>query len=78
MTEIPTKVILDCATGEKQVIPLTEEEIAEMEAARIAFEAQRQAEEAETQAKADAKASAIAKLTTLGLTEAEALALVGA
>ena len=77
MAEILQKLIINCATGEKQYIPLTAEEIAEREARALEYEAQRAAEaEAQAQAEAD-KASAISKLTALGLTEAEALALVG-
>ena len=77
----PVKVVVDLSKpkGEREsIIPLTEEEIAQREAdaAQAAIEqAQREAEE---QAKADAKASAITKLTALGLSEEEALALVGA
>ena len=76
----PVKVVVDLSKpkGEREsIIPLTEEEIAQREAdaAQAAIEqAQRDAEE---QAKADAKASAVAKLEALGLTEDEALAIVG-
>jgi len=73
----PTKVIVDCSTGEQTVIELTAEEIAEMEAARVVAEAERATQEAEAQAKADAKASALAKLAALGLTEEEAKAIAG-
>ena len=78
MTDTPTKLIIDCSTGETQRLPLTAEEIAEREQMALEAEAQQLAEQ-EAQAKRDAnKASAIAKLTALGLTEAEALTLVGA
>ena len=76
----PVKVVVDLSLPKGQresIIPLTEEEIAQREAdaAQAAIEqAQREAEE---QAKADAKASALAKLEALGLTEDEALAIVG-
>jgi hypothetical protein len=73
----PTKVIVDCSTGEQTVIELTAEEIAEIEAARVVAEAERATQEAEAQAKADAKASALAKLAALGLTEEEAKAIAG-
>lgn len=74
----PTKLIVDCATGERTVVELTAEEIAERDALAAEAEAQRLAEaEAQAQKEAD-KASALAKLTALGLTESEALALVGA
>lgn len=69
------KVIVDCSTGEQTIVPLTAEEIAELEAARIAAEAQRIEAEAQAQAKADAKAAAEAKLAALGLTADEIAAL---
>jgi hypothetical protein len=72
----PTKLVIDCATGERKEIPLSAEEIAEREAmAAQALADQAEREAAET-AKAAAKASGIAKLLALGLTEAEATALV--
>ena len=69
------KVIVDCSTGEQTVVPLTAEEIAELEAAAAAAEAERQAAEAAAQAKAEAKAAAEAKLAALGLTPDEIAAL---
>lgn len=69
------KVIVDCSTGEQTIVPLTSEEIAELEAAAAQAEAARQAEEAEAQAKAEAKAAAEAKLAALGLTAEEIAAL---
>ena len=69
------KVIVDCSTGEQTVVPLTAEEIAELEAAAAAAEAERQAAEAAAQAKAEAKAAAEAKLAALGLTPEEIAAL---
>ena len=75
--EVLTKIVVDCATGQPQVLPLTEEEIAQREAdaaAAAVAEAERLAAE---EAAAAAKASALAKLTALGLTEEEALAIVG-
>jgi hypothetical protein len=71
----PTKLIVDCSTGEQTVVELTDEEIAQMEIDRAAFEAARAAEEAAAAAKAEAKASALAKLAALGLTEEEAAAI---
>lgn len=73
-----TKIVVNCATGEKSVVPLTAEEIAEREAMATQaaeLQAQREAEEAQ---KAQDKADAIATLTSLGLTEAQINALVGA
>lgn len=78
MTESLTKVIVDCSTGEETVVPLTAEELAQLEADRVAFETEKAAREAEIQAKAAAKASALAKLAALGLTEEEAAAIAGA
>jgi hypothetical protein len=76
MTEIPTRLVINCETGEREIIPLTAEEIAEREAmAAQALADQAEREAAET-AKAAAKASGIAKLLALGLTQAEAEALV--
>jgi len=74
--EIPTRLVIDCSTGERTIVPLTPDEIAEREAmASQALADQAEREAAET-AKAAAKASGIAKLLALGLTEAEATALV--
>lgn len=78
MTETLTKVIVDCSTGEQTVVPLTAEEIAQLEADAAAAEAARIAAEEEAAAKAAAKASALAKLAALGLTEEEAQAIAGA
>jgi len=77
MTDRPTKLIVDCSTGEQTVEFLTDEEIAQMEIDRANLEAQRAAETAEAEAKAAAKASALAKLAALGLTEEEAAAIAG-
>ena len=66
----PTKVIVDCSTGEQTVIELTAEEIAEVEA--------KQAEAAllaQSQAKAAADKAAL--LEKLGITEDEARLLLG-
>lgn len=76
MSEILTKVVVDCSTGEESVIPLTPEEIAQLETDRIAWEEQKAAAEAEAEAKEAARQSGIAKLMALGLTEEEAQALV--
>jgi DNA-binding transcriptional regulator YhcF (GntR family) len=76
MTDRPTKLIVNCETGERTVVELTDEEIAEREAMALQAEQDRLAREAEETAKAEAKASALSKLTALGLTEAEITALV--
>lgn len=74
--EIPTRLVINCETGEREIIPLTAEEIAEREEMAAQALADQAAREAEQTAKANAKASGIAKLLALGLTEAEAQALV--
>jgi hypothetical protein len=68
------KVIIDCSTGERTVVPLTDEEIAELEAAAAAAKADRKAAEKEAADKAAARAEILAKL---GLTEDEAKVLLG-
>lgn len=73
----PTKIIVDCSTGETTEIPLTAEEIADLETARAQAETERLAREAEATAKATAKASAEIKLKALGLSDAEVAALLG-
>ena len=75
--EVPTKVIVDCSTGESTIVPLTEEELAQREADRLAWEAAEAERLAAEEAKATAQASAIAKLEELGLTAEEIAALKG-
>jgi hypothetical protein len=76
MSEIPTRLEINCETGEETIIPLTAEEIAQMETDRIAFEAAQSAAQAEADANEAVRQSGIAKLLALGLTEQEANALV--
>jgi hypothetical protein len=73
----PTKLVVNCETGEETIIEMTDAEIAEMQERAEQAEARRIAEIAEAQAKAEAKASALAKLAELGLTEDEAKAIAG-
>jgi len=75
MTDTPTKIIVDCSTGEQQIVPLTAEEIAQREADAAAFAAEQAEREAAEAAAAEAKASAQAKLAALGLTADEIAAL---
>jgi len=75
MSEVLTKVVVDCSTGETQVLPLTPEEIAQREADALAFAEAEAIRQAEADAKAAAKASAEAKLAALGLTADEIAAL---
>ena len=72
---MPTKLIINCETGEQTEVELTAEEIAQREADAAKAEADRVAKEAEAAAKAAAKASAQAKLAELGLTAEEIAAL---
>jgi hypothetical protein len=76
MSEVLTKVVVNCATGEQSVVLLTPEEIAQREADAAAFAEAEAARLAEAEAAAAAKASALSKLAALGLTEEEANALV--
>jgi hypothetical protein len=75
MDNVLTKVVVDCSTGESQVLPLTVEEIAQREADIAAFTLAEAEREAQATAKAAAKASAETKLAALGLTAAEIAAL---
>ena len=70
---MPTKIIVDCSTGETTEVELTAEEIADLETARLAAEDQRKAEESEAKAKAAAKAALLDKL---GITADEAKLLL--
>jgi hypothetical protein len=70
-----TKLVVNCATGEQQQIPLSEEEVAQRELDRIAFEEAEAARIAAEEEKAALKESANAKLIALGLTEEEIAAI---
>ena len=76
MSETLTKIVVNCETGVQEIIPLTVEEIAQREADAAAYAAQKAIDDAAHAAAAEAKASGLAKLLALGLTEAEANALV--
>jgi len=75
MADTPTRIEVNCATGEVTEIPLTAAEIAErdQQAAQAAADAAKR--EADAQAAADAKLSAQAKLQSLGLTGEQIAAL---
>lgn len=75
MTEILTKLVVNCSTGESQVVPLTDEEIAQRESEVAAAIVVKAEQEAVAEANAAAKASAEAKLAALGLTAEEIAAL---
>ena len=72
---MPTKLIINCETGEQTEVELTAEEIAQREADAAKAEADRVAREAAEAAKAAAKASAESKLAALGLSADEIAAL---
>jgi len=72
----PTKLVVNCTTGEQSVVELTEAEIAQREADALAFAEQQAARQAEEAAKEAAKASAKLKLAALGLTEEEVSAFL--
>jgi hypothetical protein len=77
MSEIITKLVIDCETGEQTVVPLTEEELAERELMQLQAIADQEQREADAAAKAAAKASAVSKLSALGLSDTEISALLG-
>jgi hypothetical protein len=77
MSEIITKLVIDCETGEQTVVPLTEEELAERELMQLQAIAEQEQREADAAAKELAKASAISKLAALGLSDTEISALLG-
>lgn len=71
---MPTRIEINCETGEVQEIELTADEVAALEAAKEAFEAEQAQKAAEAEAKAEARA---ALLDRLGITEDEAKLLLG-
>jgi hypothetical protein len=77
MAETPTKMVVNCTTGETQILPLTAAEIAQRDQDAAAYAiAQAEREEAAA-ATAALKASARAKLIAgTPLTEEEAAVLV--
>jgi hypothetical protein len=62
MSDVLTKVVVDCSTGESQVLPLTPEEIAQREADAAAYAIEEAERTAQAEALATLKASAKAKL----------------
>ena len=73
MSDTPTKVIVDCSTGITEVLPLTAQEIADMETAREQAELDRAEKEAQDATNAIAKTNLLKKL---GITEEEARLLL--
>jgi hypothetical protein len=70
----PTRIEVNCTTGETSIIELTDAEIAQMEADAAAAETLRKADE---KAAADKAAAREAILDRLGLTADEAAILLG-
>ena len=77
MSDTPTKIIVDCSTGQQTIVPLTAGEIAQRDQDAAAAAEQRAAEEEAAAAKAALKVSAKAKLVAgTPLTAEEAAVLV--
>jgi dihydroxyacid dehydratase/phosphogluconate dehydratase len=70
----PTRIEINCETGEVQEIELTDAEVAEREEARIAYEAQKAEEATNAALRAEQK---VALLERLGITAEEAELLLG-
>lgn len=75
MSDRPMKVVIDCSNNTEQYIEMTDEEIIEHEKVLAQIAESNAKREAEEQAQIAAKASAVAKLTALGLTAEEIAAL---
>jgi hypothetical protein len=75
MTETLMKTVIDCQTGIESVVPLTAEEIEQLQIDNDLFAEREASRLANAEAKAAAKASAEAKLAALGLTAEEIAAL---
>jgi len=69
----PTKIVINCETKEEQILELTDEEIAQLEADRKAYEAEKAKQETEAAERAEAKSALLEKL---GITEDEAKLLL--
>lgn len=65
----PTRIEINCETGETEEIELTDAEVAELEDARVAAEAAKAEEETAAALKAEAKAGLLKRL---GITAEEA------
>jgi hypothetical protein len=76
MTETPSKVIVDCSSGEVTYVPLTQEELEERALMAAQAEQERlEREAAEAKLQADREAG-IATLKGLGLTDDQITALL--
>ena len=76
MTETRVKYVFDCATGQESYIPLTQQEIDEIDAQAEKARLDEEARNIAAASEAAARESARTKLAALGLTEAEVAALV--
>jgi hypothetical protein len=70
----PTRIEINCSTGEVHEIELTDAEIAQREADAIAYQAQKDEEATAAALKAEAKAGLLERL---GITAEEAELLLG-
>jgi hypothetical protein len=70
----PTRIEINCATGEVHEIELTDAEVAQREADAIAYQAQKDEEATAAALKAEAKAGLLKRL---GITAEEAELLLG-
>jgi len=75
--EIKTVVEVDCTTGEQTVRAMTTEELADLAITTAQAQERDEALRLERLAFEEARASALAKLTSLGLSEDELKAIVG-
>lgn len=78
MTEVLSKIVVDCSTGQQSIVPLTAEEIAQREADAAAYAEAEAARVAAEEAKTNLKNSAKAKLIAgepLTAEEAEVLVI---
>jgi uncharacterized protein (DUF1330 family) len=75
-TQRPTVLEVNCETGQETIRPFTDEEMAQHEKDKNAYQAALAEREAAEKAKAEVKANALNKLAALGLTEEEANALI--
>jgi hypothetical protein len=71
MSDKPTKLVVNCTTGEEQLIELTDEEIERLELNAIAAATEKAEREAAEAALSALKESAKAKLAAMGLTAEE-------
>jgi len=71
----PTRIEINCQTKEEQIIELTDQEIADLEAQAVEAAARKAEEDAALAAAEAARESARAKLAALGLTADEIAAL---